>query len=155
MKGKIKESIKNQIGFVIVTGIYMVVHFLVSKDIFGSADSLGDWFLNLFAGVMFTCIELCAQAYTHYILLVISCAVPKRSVKIIIDIVGLLFNIAFSPIYYFASAFFSIESPGDDYLHHVYIYVSFVVVYIMKLIIDVVAYRKERYNALGNKIGNV
>lgn len=122
----------------------MVVHFFVSKDIFQSVDSFGDLLLDVFGAIVLTVIETCFQAYTHYFILLISCAVKKCSVKIIIDVVGLLFNIVFSPIYYYASAFFSIESPGDDYLQHVYIYVSFILVYIVKLIVDIVVYGKEQ-----------
>lgn len=84
----------------------------------------------MFLGTVFlTIVEMVCLAYGHYFPLLISCAVPKYSIKIIIDIVGLLFNVAHSPIYYFASGFFSIETPGDDYLYQVGIFVSFIPVF--------------------------
>ncbi|MBQ9984080.1 MAG: hypothetical protein IJP29_05775 [Lachnospiraceae bacterium] len=144
MKDRIKKSLKKQIGFVIVTVIYMIAQMVVSKCLNQSIESLED-VLDLFLGTVFlTIVEIVCLAYGHYFLLLISCAVPKYSIKIIIDIVGLLFNVAYSPIYYFASAFFSIETPGDDYLHQVGIFVSFILVYIVKLVVDIIGCISEK-----------
>ena len=98
----------------------------------------------LFAIVFLTMIEIVAQAYTHYIILLVSCAVPNLLAKIIIDVVGLLFNIIYSPVYGFASSFFAMYTPGDAYLYQVYVFVSFIIVYVVKLVVDIVEYVKGR-----------
>ncbi len=37
-----------------------------------------------------------------------------------------------------------IETPGDDYLYQVWIFASFVLVYIVKLVVDIVGYISEK-----------
>lgn len=37
-----------------------------------------------------------------------------------------------------------IETPGDDYLHQVIIFVSFILVYIVKLVVDIVGCISEK-----------
>lgn len=146
MKDRIKESMKKQKGFVIITIVYIIAQIVVSKCLNQSIKSFEDVLTLFLFVVFFTIIEMGCLAYGHYFLLLISCAVPNYFIKIIIDIIGVLFNIVYSPIYYFASAFFSIETPGDDYLYQVGIFVSFILVYIVKLVVDIIGHISEKRN---------
>lgn len=134
------ETGKRQKIFAAISIIYFVAQMLLLQEyLFGW--EIGD----IVRGVVMVLVCVVLQHYTNYILLLTSSLIRATTAKLVLDGIGLAVNLVFIPINWFTTMFLSVEGS-----HHyaclnwlVGLYASFIVVYIIKLVVDIVEVKKK------------
>lgn len=134
------ETGKRQNIFAAVSIIYFIVQMLLFQEYL-----LGWGTGEIMRGIVMVLVCLVLQHYTNYILLLTSSLIRAATAKLVLDGIGLAVNIVCIPMNWFTAMFLSAEGS-----HHyaclnwlVGVYASFIVVYIIKLVTDIVEVRKK------------
>ena len=141
MASKIKESWRRQIGFIVVTIIYCMMQFLLWVEF-----SVGITPKNLLSGVVSALLLCLLQVYTNYMIMLVSCSILAAIPRVVIDVLGMLFNVVYTPFYYVLVSILSIEGSHNYSLFDVLmiVYASFILVYLIKLVVDIIEINKQK-----------
>ena len=141
MASKIKESWRKQIGFVVITILYCLTQFLLWLEF-----TEGITPMNLLEGVLIALLLSLLQVYTNYMIMLVSCSILPAIPRVVIDVLGMLFNVVYTPFYYVLVTILSIEGAHNYGLFNVLIivYASFILVYLIKLVVDIIEIMKQK-----------
>ena len=141
MASKIKESWRKQKGFIVITILYCLTQFLLWLEF-----TEGITPMNLLEGVLIALLLSLLQVYTNYMIMLVSCSILPAIPRVVIDVLGMLFNVVYTPFCYVLVTILSIEGAHNYGLFNVLIivYASFILVYLIKLVVDIIEIMKQK-----------